>query len=249
MQPSLPAPRSPLFAVGLLTLLFFAATGGAWAWYHVAPRTFPVAYSFKARSEIAGFKFEPEPLSGNAIEVLATTNLFNGAFTGQGGRRYLAFMGTWDGQDSKQLSVVGHTPDICWIGTGWTHVPMELPDKMNLQFGFDIIPFEVRVFKAPQGNHLELTVWATLVSGQLYEEVGRFNLPDSAPQAWKARSAFGARHVLKGQLFKAIRDRIPGTGSKQFVRFSTPLKGNLNAAIEELRRFGEQWLELKAEQN
>jgi len=236
---------SQALRLGLIFSFFILATGGAWAWYHVIPKQFPVSYAFQAREHVPGLSFKAEPVTGNAVEILATTNLINGTFARSGGQRFMVFMGTWDGQDPKQMSVVGHTPDICWVGAGWTQMPMNHPDKLELDFRGTRLPFEVRVFKAPQGNHLELTVWATLVSGQVYQEVGRFVLPEDAPEAWRARSAYGARHVLKGQLFKAISERIPGTGNKQFVRFSTPLTGDLPPALDSLKQFGEQWLELQ----
>jgi hypothetical protein len=233
--------------VGLLALLFFAATGGAWAWYHVAPKQFPVSYRFSPQAEVPGWKFRPEPVAEQAVEILATTNLFNGTFYNERGERVTVFVGTWDANNPKQLAVVGHTPDVCWVGAGWQPVTGGHPEKLPLHFGTDTIPFEARTFLTPDRRSRELTVWCTLVSGQIYEETSRFDLPDNVAEGtWQERAAYGARHTLKSKFIKAISDRIPGTGSKQFVRFSTSAGSDWSAAYALLGRFGEHWLQLEA---
>lgn len=247
MSTPLSAPRTSLVAVGLLTLLFFAATGGAWAWYHVAPKQFPVSYRFDPQPEVSGWKFRREPVAEQAVEILATTNLFNGTFHNEQGERVTVFVGTWDANNPKQLAVVGHTPDVCWVGAGWQPVSGGHPDKLPLHFGAHTIPFEARTFLTPDRRSRELTVWCTFVSGQIYEETSRFDPREKATE--KSRTelmAFGARHTLKSKLFKAIGDRIPGTGSKQFVRFSTAAGSDWSASYALLGRFGEHWLQLEA---
>lgn len=229
-----------------LSGLFLSAIGGAWAWFHVAPKQFPVSYRFHATNNIPDWSFSPEPVSRHAIEVLSTTNLFNGIFVNRSGRKVIAFMGTWDAGNPKQLAVVSHSPDVCWVGAGWRPVAVDHPEKVLIDFGDDPIPFEVRTFEAPGGGHQELTVWCTLVSGQVYEEAGRFIIrkeDESLPI--HALKAAGARHTLRTKLLKAVLDRIPGNGTKQFVRFSIALRGDWRPALEELRGFARVWLELE----
>jgi len=241
---------SPLRHVVVLALLFFGATGGAWAWYHVAPKQFPVSYRFVAREKVPGWTFKPEAVSREVTDVLATTNLVNGTYQSVSGRRITAFMGTWDAGNPKQLAVVSHSPDVCWVGAGWKPVPVDHPDKLTIDFGTDVLPFEARTFEAPGGRHRELTVWCTLVSGQVYEEQGRFLIqPGQADQSLLALKAAGARQLRRTQLIKAVRDRIPGDGTKQFVRFSIEMPGDWRPALEELRTFGRAWLELERETN
>ena len=229
----------------LLTGLFLLATGGAWAWYNIKPRQFPVSYVFRATNHITGHYFKPEPVGEEAVQVLATTNLFNGSFIGPTAERFTTFMGTWDAANAKQMGVVGHTPDVCWVGSGWTPVSVGHPDKLDLEFNGVKIPFEVRTFRPPVGEHLELTVWCTLISGQVFSENDRFVLGADAPEDRQARQAQASRHLLRSNMLRVIRDRIPGNGSKQFVRFSTGLEGDWPAALERLRQFGQRWLELQ----
>jgi hypothetical protein len=241
-----PAPATHRWIL-LLSLLFLSATGGAWAWYHVAPKQFAVSYHFDATNTVAGWQFRPEPVPENAVEILATTNLFNGTFFNERGERITVFMGTWDADNPKQLSVVGHTPDVCWVGAGWKPVRTEHPAKLPLTFGPHQIPFEARTFLTPDGRQRELTVWCTVVSGQVFEETARFEVaPTDAGANRKQLQAEGARSTLKSKLVKAIGERIPGSGTKQFVRFSTATGTAWQAPFASLQRFGEHWLHLQA---
>ncbi len=229
----------------ILTGCFLLAAGGAWAWYNVNPRQSPTSYAFKASSHPVGYYFKAEPVGEEAIQILATTNLVNGTFIGPTAERLMAFMGTWDGTDSKQAAVVGHTPDVCWVGNGWTPVALGHPDKLELEFQGTKIPFELRTFRAPMGNHLELTVWCTLISGQVFSESDRFELSEGASQDLQEKQAQGSRHLLRSNFLRMIRERVPGTGAKQFVRFSTGVEGDWHPALERLRVFGQRWLELQ----
>lgn len=254
MSSPLPAPGSAPVVPGpslrwvvLLTVLFFGATGGAWAWYHVAPKRFAVSYRFAATNAVSGWTFRPEPVAEQAVEILATTNLFNGTFYTERGERVTVFMGTWDANNPKQLSVVGHTPDVCWVGAGWKPVVAGHPEKLPLRYGTNTIPFEARTFLTPDGRSRELTVWCTLVSGQLFEETARFELKDEKAGASRLELRdSGARHTVKSKFLKAVGDRIPGDGTKQFVRFSTSAGSDWSASYALLGRFGERWLQLEA---
>lgn len=233
------------FAPFLLGAVFLLATGAAWAWYNVSPKQFPVSYHFQTRPAVPGWTFVPEPVSEQAREILATTNLFNGIYTNARGDRVTVFLGTWDANNPKQMSVVGHTPDVCWVGAGWEPVAGGHPDKLDIRFGTNSIPFEARTFLTPDKRSRELTAWCTLVSGQLFEEDKKFELPESVKAGGiQERQAPGARHTLKSKLTKVITQRIPGTGAKQFVRFSTTAKGTPADSLDLMQTFGAQWLDL-----
>lgn len=224
---------------------FLGATGAAWAWFNLAPKQFPVSYHLQPRPTVPGWTFVPEPVSEQARDILATTNLFNGTYTNSRGDRVTVFLGTWDANNPKQMSVVGHTPDVCWVGAGWEPVSGGHPDKVNIRFGTNSIPFEARTFLTPDKRSRELTAWCTLVSGQLFEEDTRFELPNEARVGGvQERQATGARHTLKSKLLKSITQRIPGTGSKQFARFSVSANGSSNGGFDLMQSFGAQWINL-----
>ena len=64
----------------LIGAAFLGATGAAWGWYNISPQQFHVSYHFTPRRDVPGWKFVPEPVSAQAREVLATTNLFSGTY-------------------------------------------------------------------------------------------------------------------------------------------------------------------------
>lgn len=240
---SSPLPIAPF----LLGAAFLGATGAAWAWFHVAPKQFELSYEFQPCLVIPGWTFVPEPISEGARETLATTNLFNGIFTNATGERVTIFMGTWDAGNPSQMSVVAHTPDVCWVGAGWTPAQGDYPEKLNLSFGTNSLRFELRAFATPDRRSLEMTAWCTLVNGQVFEEPSRFRVDDDAAHtARRARGAPGGRHNALANLKNAIGKRIPGSGSKQFVRFSTASDRHMQASIERLQSFSSKWLELRS---
>jgi hypothetical protein len=240
--------KSPLpIAPFLIGVAFLGATGAAWAWYNISPKQFPVSYRFSPRPDVPGWKFVPETISAQARDILATTNLFSGTYSNPKGDTVTVFLGTWDANNPKQMSVVAHTPDVCWVGAGWEPVAGGHPDKLNIGFGTNAIPFEARTFLTPDKRSRELTAWCTLVSGQLFEEEKRFEMPEAVRAASPTeRQGPGSRHALKSKLTKVIKERIPGSGSKQFVRFSTSSNGNPSASFDLMAKFGSQWLDLHA---
>lgn len=157
-----------------------------------------------------------------------------------------AFMGTWSAANSKELSVVSHTPDICWVGAGWKVVTREHPDRIELDWNGTRIPFECRTFRAPGSLHEELTVWCTLVNGRVTGETGRFVPPVDPGAPRLERQAAPARRLAGSHFLDSLRHRSAGTGDKQFVRFSTRLQDDWSASVRELTEFGQQWLTLHA---
>lgn len=234
------------FQAAFLTAFFGATVFGAWAWYHVDPKRFPVSYTFKAADRIEGYDFKPQLIGEEAVQILATTNLFNGEFRDRAGDRFTVFMGTWDAARSKELAVVGHTPDICWVGAGAVPVSVGQPDQVELDLGPAKVPFTVRVFQmSPTSKQLELTVWCSLISGQVFAEEDRFEPNKASKSSVASRKAAASRRLAKMHLVRAIRERVPGDGSKQFVRFSTSLDSDWKPALARVERFAQRWLQLE----
>jgi len=229
----------------LLNALFLLGVSGAWAWYHIAPPAPPIRYHFAAATTVSGYHFKNEPLSEQAARTLATTNLFNGTFYGPKGERVTAFIGEWSAENSQEMSVVSHTPDICWVGAGWMPVANEHPSQVEFDFGPNRIPFEVRTFRPPGPGQRELTVWCTLVNGQLYGELSRFVPPSAKEDNAMLRRDFTARRLGAAHFVNALRSRTAGSGDKQFVRFSAPLAGDWRPILQNLQTFARQWLTLK----
>lgn len=233
----------------ILAGLFLGAVGSAWAWYNVNPKRFDTAYEFTPRTQISGLEYEAFAVDATTRETLATTNLFNGVFKLKGESKFVAFLATWNAADSKQMGVVAHTPDICWVGAGWVPVSLGQPRSTNILVNGVSIPFEVRAFRAGDHPRVELTVWCTLVSGQVFDEGNRFEPPAASTEPSGANDALlnqaaNSRTRSGGQFIRVVRERIAGDGSKQFVRFSTGVETDWRKSLEELQKFAGSWLTL-----
>lgn len=240
-----------------ITLLFASCLTGAWSWFHVGVKPPERYLVLRARTEIPGFEFIPEPISEKAIEILATTNLINGTFTrinnpscstshavalSEG--RFRVFMANWKASDSRQLDVVSHTPDICWAGAGWVSYDAGQPPLVDIDLPGGRMTFECRAFKGPNGTQRELVMWSTLVNGQVMEDGGRFRTLTDESLPLKERMAGPSRRRAANLFARAITDRIPASGDKQFVRFSVALSADWQPVFENLRSTAAQWLTL-----
>jgi hypothetical protein len=228
---------SPKLRLVALCVLFTVAVGGPAAWFRSGTHENHTQLRFSGDSP-SDYQFLPEELSAQAADILATTNAISGTFVGKNGR-FPVFLGTWDGSDSRQLTALQHTPDICWVGAGWVPVRGDYPDKITLRVSGMDIPFECRVFRAASGVH-QVAVWTSVVAGRLYEEPAPLAI-ESAGETRRA-SRVAAKRVAFGQFYNALKMRLPGDGTKQFVRFSTDLSADWATTVRQLQEFGERWL-------
>ncbi len=235
----------PSFTRGIgLNLLLALGIGSAWAWYHVAPPPPSEAYRFLIRTNLPGWQFEPAPVPDTAKKILATQNLFNGVYRGPAGERVTVFVGRWDANNANELSVVGHTPDVCWVGGGWKPISLGQPQQVSFTVSGQEIPFEVRAFRPPAGGSYELTVWCTVVNGRLYQELDRFTPTDLPQDDRRLRSAETARRVGAAHFLNAVRYRTEASGEKQFIRLSMPTDGAWETNLHQLGTFARDWLML-----
>lgn len=231
----------------LLPALFFGLIVAARAWFWSAPSTPTEFLRFTVNREPANWKFVPEPVGEVAQGILATTNLFNGTFVGPEGQRITAFAAHWLAESSEAMSVVQHTPDICWVGAGWKPSLAGQPERVQLAVGERAIPFECRVFTPPGGHGQELVLWSTLVGGSLIEETDRWSIEQSTEVDSRTRWDWAGRRVGANQFVKNVLQRRRGVGEKQFVRFSTSMTDGWQAALERMKTFAPLWLELSVE--
>ena len=234
---------SPRALTGLAAL-FLGTVAAAWAWFHVGAGTPAGALHFEVRREIPGWRFEPEELSQRAQDVLATTNVVHGSFFAVGGGEVIVFAGEWHADNAHQMSVVNHTPDLCWVKVGWEPVSLGQPQKLRLQFSGHEVPFECRVFQTPGAQQRQLVLWTTVLGGRVVEEGDRFQAEAGEGAARRLRRATSARRLAAAHFTTALRERIPGTGFKQFIRFSVPMSGDWEEAAAVLGDFAPRWLDL-----
>lgn len=235
----------------ILAGLFLLAVGSAWGWYNINPKRFDTMYQFTVRTQLSGMTYRTNAVDETVTESLATTNMVDGVFSVDGAPKFRVFMGTWDSADSKQMGVVAHTPDICWLALGMLPVAQGQPRSTVLDFQGVKIPFELRIFQSRDKSHLEMAMWCTLISGQVFEESPSFEAskptnPGASLDNYDAGQHQGeaSRAHSAGQFVGILKNRIAGDGSKQFVRFSTGVDQDWKSSLAELQRFSTQWLEL-----
>jgi hypothetical protein len=166
----------------------------------------------------------------------------------------MVFSASWAAKGAKQMGVLAHTPDICWVGAGFKVVHLGEPAFMELDLNGERFPLECRVFRAPDQKSVEMVAWCSLVSGQLLEEGFRFQAtrePGSEASTGNAetRQSNNSRTRGMNSFARALVTRQPGDGTKQFIRFSTPVSGDWKESYQRLERFARQWLELEVIRN
>lgn len=225
--------------------VFVVAVAAGWAWFHVGITPPEKSYSIHAKEAVAGYKFKTIPVGDQAVETLATTNLLNGVFEGQGNDRYIVFAADWQAKGKKGMGVIAHTPEICWVGAGFSLTHIGEPAFMDVEISGEKVPFECRVFRTPDQRSVEMVAWCSVVSGQWLEEGFRYQ-PDRAQEgSAKERQADNSRVRGVNSFVRALKTRQPGDGTKQFVRFSTGVGADWKESYARLQRFAREWLEVQ----
>lgn len=223
--------------------LFLLAVLGSTAWFATGSVSGDRRLAFALHDAIPGWSFRPEPVAESAQSILGTTNLVNGLFAGPDGETFMVFSARWQAASARSMSVVQHTPDVCWVGAGWVPVDVGQPRQVQLALKGGEMPFECRAFRGPGQDHRELVVWCTLVGGRVLPESGRWTeLGGGDTRRDQAVAAY--RRVALDHFVGNVRDRRRGSGDKQFVRFSVPLKGDWKESMERLTRFSKLWIEV-----
>lgn len=275
-SPPLPPP-STLRASWRLTIfvfsLFLACIALPWWWFHSGSASSEERLRIEVSRQVPGYAFTNAPVSESEKQALATTNLISGVFVpeigilggqtaGEGnkfGQKYFRiFVAEWQAKPGQDLSVIHHTPDICWAGAGWsssslgqpTQVSLELPLMKNDSGHSSKIEllFECRIFKSPSSSTHELVMWCTLVGGQLLPEIHLFPVStDNTDTRSHPQQRMGpyARRLVASHLWQQVMHRTPAQSTKQFIRLSLPLTESWESAIKELRTFAGQWLQVK----
>jgi len=235
-----PSEQRP-WAVLFFFLMFIGCIVGSWAWFNLGQPVKASGYWLETRSSVPNYTFKPEPIGEAAIEILGTTNLVNGIFTDESKERVGVFLANWPSGDGKRLVTTLHTPDICWIGAGWTPVNLGQPENIIISFEGRDIPFECRAFKSPDSSSNELVVWCTLIGGRVMPEATRFRSSFEVTK-WNYLLFRGKRFFAN--LWRELKQRSATKGDKQFVRCSVTLHGDRSESVKQLQAFTPRWLKL-----
>ena len=214
-----------------------------WIQSHTRPPENPVFLN--ARHEIPGYRFVPVALGSQVEDTLATTNLFNGHFLDGRSQRVSVFAAYWQ-PGQGDINSLGHTPDICWVGTGFRSVRRGEPTRIFILVGGCRIPFQCRVLQHPKQSTPEITLWAACVDGR-WDEVPYEPQLDMTNDAVTVQDRLRTLFVSYKNRWAFFCERIHLKSNlaarKQFVRFSIPLTTEWQPALAELEAFAHQWLE------
>jgi hypothetical protein len=201
---------------------------------------------FNERTEIAGWSFEPVPISASAERVLVADRTVNGEFRREG-EAVRVFSAKRFVENSNEIGLFVHTPDRCWVEGGWRIQPIA-PEVQEVSVHGVMLRMERRLFEF--GNNRELVYFCGLVDGRTLPyrldhnlSVGLRTAGQGDPAGSGARGRASDLHFWQ-RLWDSFESRRALSGPKQFLRISTPVRGeDLEDADERLRIFLSLWLE------
>ena len=226
--------------------LFCLAVIGPGLWVQSRTQLPEDQFFLSVRREVPGWRFSPVSLDTKTKKILEASELFNGHFIDARSQRVSVFVGNWQ-PGQGDISSVTHTPEKCWVGTGFHIVEYGGPSQVTIPIGGRQISFQCRVLKRSDLGTAEITLWAACIDG-LWDGIPYELPPEQIPDAYTALDRF--QNMLVGYknrwtfLCDRLLFRLNSAGRKQFVRLSTPLTTEWQPALVELVAFADRWLEL-----
>ncbi|MGB0369894.1 MAG: exosortase-associated EpsI family protein [Opitutales bacterium] len=121
--------------------------------------------------EMPGWKAEDLPLAeteemlARVDEILDFDDYVSRIYT-RGNTQLILYVAYWKPGSAPIKQAHEHTPDICWVGNGWTSIKREHQIDLDKVFVADAHPAEFRVFEK-QGQTQSVTFWH-IVGDQIY---------------------------------------------------------------------------------
>lgn len=227
--------------------IFSFAVIGPWLWIKSRTQIPKNQFFLKIRHEIPGSRFSPVALDLKTKISLETSNIFSGHFVDANSNRVTVFAAEWQ-PGQGDLGSLGHTPEKCWVGTGFRIVPFDGPSQLPILVGGRPILFQCRVLKHSDLAFPEITVWVACIDGQWD------NIPYEPPQQqiqnpYDFRDQFLTLLSSYTNRWKFFCERLffryDPAARKQFVRLSTPLDPEWQLKLVELADFANRWLYLE----
>ncbi len=156
------------------------------------------------------------------------------------------FAAEWTAAHAQGMTVVQHTPDICWVGAGWKPTEIGQPKQVESRFP----SFRTRLKRSPRlrrtscrsnaacsfrpRTFTELVLWGTLVSGRVLPEQSRFDPgKEQSDDLTEGNASFAAGRrltagsspeALKHRLRAAARNNLPASPRRSMERGTSPLR-------------------------
>lgn len=239
---------TPPKKIWIIPLVLTALIALLWAfpafWYARHGEASPIW--FTERSEIPGWQYTYIPVEKSAERILVADRSINGEFTRPDGSAIRVFSAKRYQEKSNEIGLFVHTPDRCWVESGWQIEPSS-PEVQELTIHGVRLALERRIFKF--GADRELVYFCGLVGGQTLPYRLDHNLSVGVRTALKqtgnpgqAAARASDTHFWK-RLWTSFTSRRDLFGPKHFIRISTPVYGSqVSEADARLTNFLSQWL-------
>lgn len=228
-------------ALSLLVALLWAFPA---FWYTRAGHSDPAW--FTERTEVPGWQYSPVPIEKSAERILVADRTVNGEFTSPDGSAIRVFSAKRYQEKSNEIGLFVHTPDRCWVESGWQIEPSP-PEVQEITIHGVRLALERRIFKF--GADRELVYFCGLVGGQTLPYRLDHNLSVGVRTALKqtgnpsqAAARASDTHFWK-RLWTSFASRRDLFGPKHFIRISTPVQlSQIAEGDARLANFLGQWL-------
>jgi len=212
-----------------LTLLI----AGVWVfptfWYTQSDPSQAIQW-LEEQTNAPGWRYESVAVDESAEKLLVADRLVVGKFTRDGNSSEIirVFGARRTKEDPKEIGLFVHTPDRCWVQSGW-NLAQAAPDFVEVTLHGRKIGFERRLFEV-QGRR-ELVYFTGLVGGQTlpYRLDHNYSVSRRVIATGEDDRVHRANRWNDTLLWRRVMDsflsRRPLLGPKQFLRISTPIQG------------------------
>lgn len=231
-------------------LFFCLGILGPASWNYLPRKSLTDPVFITPRRHVQGFYFHEVRLSPKESDTLGTTNILNGHFFNTSSNRVSIFHAHWEPGTSSAPSAFGHTPELCWTGSGFRIVQLGQPTEVLLRLSDRFILFQCSIFTHPTLSKPEVVLWTAGMDGNWSD----FNLksyinfdinpPANISYIEKHRRSIAVQWALVSQM---ERNYFTRNSQKEFIRFSQSLNADWQTVVGNLENFAQQWLALKSQ--
>jgi hypothetical protein len=225
--------------------VFGSAVLGAWIGVQSRIRPSDNPVFFKGRTEMPEYRFQAVPLGHQVSEMLATTQLLNGHFFDSRSNRVSVFQADWKAGEGDRDNVLGHTPEICWVGGGFRNVRLGEPSQVFVELAGYRVPFRCRILTHPGLPTPEISLWAACIDGRwddvLLGTSADIGKPDTTLRSY-LRDVGLTLSMRWSAVWRVALHPFADSGPKQFVRLSLPVTHDWRISLADLESFAQAWL-------
>jgi hypothetical protein len=238
-------PRAIIIASAVAAILVVALWAFPSFWY---TKSGPGQFTWLTENtNIAGWTYAATPVEKSQEAALDADKAVSGEFK-NGSEVVQVFAAKRFSDDPNAIGLFVHTPDRCWVESGWKLKPAS-PETAEIDFHGTKLICERRVFVWRTGEEV-LVYFGGLSAGQPLPyrldhnlSVGQKSQMNATSRSSQARTR-AVDTKFWARIWDVFQSRQQMVGPKQFVRLATPTGGRDAAAADErLKMILERWLQ------